>query len=283
MFKKVFQVIGLLVLVCISFMYTEKAMIVVREQDPLMIELNEKKELYYKAPINVYINGKDIIPGYEGIEVDIDSSYENMKKYGLYNESMLKFKNVVPNNSVNNIYDKYIVSGNKLKNSISLIFVVNKNDDISKVLEILEKNKTVATFFMDKQYIENNKDLIKKIVSLGNEVGHTNYNNDEELLFVNRTISNLSREFNYCYVNSYNDDVLNLCRAYSMHVIKPTVISGNNMIISIKKIIGSGTLFSFSINKNLNEELDHIITYVNQKGYTITTLSEHLSEKRLEK
>ena len=105
MIKKVFQVTGLLVLTCISFMYTEKAMIVVREQDPLMIELMEKKESHSIPAINAYIDGNDIIPGYEGIEVDIELSYEKMKKYGLYNENMLIFKNVSPEQSINKIYN----------------------------------------------------------------------------------------------------------------------------------------------------------------------------------
>lgn len=283
MFKKLFQIIGLMVLVCVSFIYTEKAMIVVREQDPLMIELNEKKDLYYKSPINASINGKNIIPGYEGIEVDVGLSYENMKKYGLYNESMLKFNTVIPNKSINNIFDKYIVSGNKQKNSVSLIFVLNKNDDISKIVEILNKNKVNATFFMEKQYIESNKESLVKIISMGSDIGHLNYGSDEELLFSNKLVNSLGKKFEYCYTDKDNKDLLNLCSSYSMHIIKPIIVSGSNMTIQVKKSLDSGAIFSFNVNKNLVDELDHIITYIKQKGYTITVISEHLNEKRVEK
>ncbi len=281
--KKLFQLMGLIVLVCVSFIYTEKAMLVVREQDPLMIELNSKKDSYYKAPIQASIDGENIIPGYEGIEVDVGLSYENMKKYGLYNESMLKFNNVIPDKSVSNIFNKYIVSGNRQKNSVSLVFFVNKNDDITKIVEILNRNNVNATFFVEKQYIESNKEMLKSLVSSGNEVGHTNYSSDEDLLFSNKLVSSLGREFNYCYTDKNNKDLLKLCSSYSMHVVKPVVIGSNNITIQVKKSLDSGVIFGFNINKGLNEELDHIITYIKQKGYTISVISEHLNEKRLEK
>lgn len=277
MIKKVFQVTGLLVLTCISFMYTEKAMIVVREQDPLMIELMEKKESHSIPAINAYIDGNDIIPGYEGIEVDIELSYEKMKKYGLYNENMLIFKNVLPEQSINKIYNKYIVAGNKSKNMVSLVFNISKNDDIRKIKEILRKNNVVATFFFDKEYIEKNKEIIDELVSLGNEVGHKNYSNDEEMIYSNRL---LDKKQSYCYLEKYNEDMIKLCNNYSMHAVKPTIVNDS---ISLKKNLSSGSIIGMKASKQINNELDHIIIYIKQKGLTLATLSDHLNEKRLEK
>ncbi len=277
MIKKVFQVTGLLALTCISFMYTEKAMIVVREQDPLMIELMEKKESHSIPAINAYIDGNDIIPGYEGIEVDIELSYEKMKKYGLYNENMLIFKNVSPEQSINKIYNKYIVAGNKSKNMVSLVFNISKNDDIRKIKEILRKNNVVATFFFDKEYIEKNKEIIDELVSLGNEVGHKNYSNDEAMIYSNRL---LDKKQSYCYLEKYNEDMIKLCNNYSMHAVKPTIVNDS---ISLKKNLSSGSIIGMKASKQINNELDHIIIYIKQKGLTLATLSDHLNEKRLEK
>ncbi len=277
MIKKVFQVTGLLVLTCISFMYTEKAMIVVREQDPLMIELMEKKESHSIPAINAYIDGNDIIPGYEGIEVDVELSYEKMKKYGLYNENMLIFKNVSPEQSINKIYNKYIVAGNKSKNMVSLVFNISKNDDIRKIKEILRKNNVVATFFFDKEYIEKNKEIIDELVYLGNEVGHKNYSNDEEMIYSNRL---LDKKQSYCYLEKYNEDMIKLCNNYSMHAVKPTIVNDS---ISLKKNLSSGSIIGMKASKQINNELDHIIIYIKQKGLTLATLSDHLNEKRLEK
>lgn len=280
MIKNFFKFTGLLVLVCVSFFYTEKAMVVIREQDPLMIEIMEKKDSYYKDAIPASIKNKDIIPGYRGIEVDINASYENMKKYGIYNEGMLKYKSVIPSTSIDNIFDKYIISGNKVKNSISLVFNVTSSDDISKIVEILGANDVLATFFFDKEYIESNKDFIKELYSLGHDIGHTSYLNPEEISYVNRLLSNNKvKSIDYCYAEDYDDDLLNTCKTSSMHAVKPTIINSNNMTISLKKEIDSGSILSIPINKNTNERLDHMIKTIKQKGYKLITISKHLTEK----
>ena len=251
MIKNFFKLAGLLVLVCVSFFYTEKAMVVIREQDPLMIEIMEKKDSYYKEAIPASINNKDIIPGYRGVEVDVNASYENMKKYGIYNEGMLKYKSVIPSTSIENIFDKYIVSGNKLKNSISLVFKVSVSDDI-----------------------------IKELYSSGHDIGHTSYLSSEEISYVNRLLSNNRiKNIDYCYTEDYDDTLLNTCKASSMHVVKPTIINSNNIALSLKKEIDSGSIISIPINKSTNERLDHIIKTIKQKGYKITTISQHLTEK----
>lgn len=280
MIKNFFKLAGLLVLVCVSFFYTEKAMVVIREQDPLMIEIMEKKDSYYKEAIPASINNKDIIPGYRGVEVDVNASYENMKKYGIYNEGMLKYKSVIPSTSIENIFDKYIVSGNKLKNSISLVFKVSVSDDITKIVEVLNSNDALATFFFDKEYIESNKDIIKELYSSGHDIGHTSYLSSEEISYVNRLLSNNRiKNIDYCYTEDYDDTLLNTCKASSMHVVKPTIINSNNIALSLKKEIDSGSIISIPINKSTNERLDHIIKTIKQKGYKITTISQHLTEK----
>ena len=200
-----------------------------------------------------------------------------MKKYGLYNENMLIFKNVSPEQSINKIYNKYIVAGNKSKNMVSLVFNISKNDDIRKIKEILRKNNVVATFFFDKEYIEKNKEIIDELVSLGNEVGHKNYLNDEEMIYSNRLID---KKQSYCYLEKYNEDMIKLCNNYSMHAVKPIIVNDS---ISLKKNLSSGSIIGMKASKQINNELDHIIIYIKQKGLTLATLSDHLNEKRLEK
>ena len=200
-----------------------------------------------------------------------------MKKYGLYNENMLIFKNVSPEQSINKIYNKYIIAGNKSKNMVSLVFNISKNDNIRKIKEILRKNNVVATFFFDKEYIEKNKEIIDELVSLGNEVGHKNYSNDEEMIYSNRL---LDKKQSYCYLEKYNEDMIKLCNNYSMHAVKPTIVNDS---ISLKRNLSSGSIIGMKVSKQINNELDHIIIYIKQKGLTLATLSDHLNEKRLEK
>lgn len=278
--NKIFKFIGLMCLMCISFIYTEKSAQVVREKDPIMLQIEENKEVLKSNSIDANIDGKNIVPGYYGMEVNVSESYENMKKYGLYNETMMKFKDIKPNVSIEDIYDKYIVGGNKSKNAVSFILKVDENTNIDKILEILERTNTTATFFMDYNFIEKNTDLIDKIRNLGCEIEHINYE-EEEIVQVNKSLSKLDITPKYCYADNYNDNIINTCKMYSMHTIKPQTLS--NITTNIKKLITPGAIINIKVSKELYQSLEYIISYTYQKGLNILTLDEHLSEKRLEK
>ena len=58
-------------------------------------------------------------------EVDVNKSYEKMKRLGEYNNNLLVFINDLPDISLKDNYDKYIISGNKDKTSI-LEFLIKK-------------------------------------------------------------------------------------------------------------------------------------------------------------
>ena len=275
--KKVLQYLGLIVLVIVSFIYTEKSIQVVRQKDPIMIEIEKHKKNYKIDSIDAVIDNENIIPGCYGKEVDIEESYENMKKYGLYNETMFKFKNIKPNKSIEDIYDKYIIKGNKSKNAISLIFKVDNNTKLDKVVEVLENTNTKATFFMDVNYIKDNPIIINKLTQLGNEIEHLNYN-EEEISNSNKIVSKIDKNSNFCYTENNNDMILNTCKMYMMHTVKPIVLN-NNMNIEIRENLDSGSLISLKVNRELNYSLEYMITYIKQKGYKIIRLDEHVDEK----
>jgi hypothetical protein len=76
MLKKFFQIVGFIFLIGFSFFYTEKATTVIREHDPIMIELENISSNYKVDSINaVLIEDKYIIPGYNGVIIDINKSY----------------------------------------------------------------------------------------------------------------------------------------------------------------------------------------------------------------
>ena len=50
--------------------------------------------------------------------------------------------------------NKYIISGNKSKNMVSLIFIVSGNTNIDKVLSIVENKDVKVNFFVDGSWVE---------------------------------------------------------------------------------------------------------------------------------
>lgn len=64
--KKYFQIIGIISLVCFSFMFTEKTALMVRNSDSLMQTIKENEAQYEVKSINASIEGNTIIPGIGG-------------------------------------------------------------------------------------------------------------------------------------------------------------------------------------------------------------------------
>ena len=149
--KKLFQIIGIISLMGISFFYTEKTVSVVKEYDDIMITLKNNQNKYNKIYENAIINKDTIIPGISGSKVDLNKSYSKMKRYGKYNESLIVIKKIKPKISIDN-NKKCIISGNKKIKNISLVFI----GDIDNIINILDKKNVKGNFIVSNDWIENN-------------------------------------------------------------------------------------------------------------------------------
>jgi peptidoglycan-N-acetylglucosamine deacetylase len=285
--RRLFEILGIVFLICFSFIYTEKSINVVREQDPLMQKIVDNQYKYNVPAVDVkIINKVEIIPGYNGSSVDIYKSYTNMKKIGKYDIDLFKFKEEVPKKSINNIYDKYITNGNNQKKSIALVFNIasdSKSDNVVKIIDILKKQRVNATFFLDSKWLEDNTNILIDMVRNSNEIASLGYDgkyNKDSLVWYNNFIETITNiKIKYCYVDHIDNDVLDLCKAYKMHTIKPKINITNFPFNNIKNNIDNGSIINININNEVVKELDTIISFIRYKGYKINILREHLSEK----
>lgn len=280
--KNIIQYIGLTILILFSFFYTENTVTTIKQQDPLMIELEERKDEYSISALDARIIDMKIIPGVKGCEVDVEKSYYNIKRLGKFNPNLLEYTITMPENKLENNYDKYIISGNKVKNSVSLIFKVKEKSNIDNIIKILDNKKIKGTFFIDGKYIENNIDKITSLINSGHEILNYGYDNeyDKDLIVWN---NNLIERINYnnpkfCYVEKEDINVLNMCANNKMKTILPNLIIEKNPLIEVKANVSKGSLVSFNVNKTLEKELNLVINYVLQKGYNIELVSKHLEE-----
>ncbi|MBQ7140563.1 MAG: polysaccharide deacetylase family protein [Bacilli bacterium] len=285
MFKNTVKFCGLMILTLFSFFYTEKTVSTIKNQDPLMMELNMIKDEYKVDAHDVIKEENNIIPGMIGCEVDVDKSYTNLKRLGTFNSNLLVYKDIFPDQMLDNHYDKYIIKGNKEKNMVTLIFKVKYDTKIDNIVKILKNKKVKATFFIDGKYIENNIEKVKYLIKNNHEVLNYGYDNkyDKDLIAWN---NNLIDRINYnnpkfCYTEEENYDILTLCGVNKMHTIIPSLIVKNNPLTEVKSGIEKGSLISFNINLQTEKELNLVINYINQKGYTIDVLSKHLKEEKL--
>ena len=127
--KKILNMIGICLLTAFSFYYTNKMVELSKSKDPIMVEINNSKENFVFNAIDAVISNNYIIPGLNGIKVDVESSYYKMIELGEYNANLytlfLKCQNSIKDN-----YDKFIINGNKNKKEIVIVFKVNETINI---------------------------------------------------------------------------------------------------------------------------------------------------------
>lgn len=282
-YKRYASYLGVFVLVCFSFFYTEKAVDIIRKNDPVMKQIQLEASKYEIDPVNAIIMGDEIMPGTNGKRVNIEKSYQDMKKINQYRSSMLVFDEILPDIPLLNQYDKYVVRGNTSLSQVSLIFKVEDMNYLEEVVDILKEKKVVATFFMDGEFVKNHMDFVESLSKSGYEIENLGYQGSysEKFDWTNNMITSLTRKKpSYCYTDYKDSKVLDLCKMNSMYTIKPTVSPSSYPFLSVKKNLDNGNLFSFHLNETTVKELPSIISYIKQKGYDIVTIRELISESR---
>lgn len=279
MIKKLIRVFLILLLSVFSFYYTNKSIELVREQDPIMKTIRSTSDKYNVKAVNAEIKDNTIIPGISGKEINYIETYTKMKQYGMYNEIMTTLKNVEPTISVEDYYDKYIVSGNKIKRSIALVFKIEKKTP-KEIISILNKNKVKSTFFIDGKYLENNSKDIKLMTN--HELELLSYSSGyDEIYFASSKDyleSLTNRKLKYCYGEYDKEEVINLCQKLKLHTIIPTIKINNSLLKEIKNELTNSAIISIPISENTKQELDTTIKYIKSRGYTLEKLEDLLNE-----
>lgn len=274
--------IGFISLICFTFFYTNKISTVIKENDDILKQINDIKDQYKIEAIDAVIDGYTIIPGVTGKEIDVKKSYKKMKSIDKFNPQLLVYKSIKPNISVNKVYDKYIISGSKSKKEVSLIFLLKENENIDQILNILDKYNIKASFFTTIDWFENNNELITKLINenhvVGNLLSESNYLKSN-ISWMNAIVTKIEKQDNtYCFVESKNDELLNICKLNKSYTIMPTISVSNNPLIEIKQNLKNGSIISLNVNDNVITQLPLIIEYINSKGLDIVTINDIIDE-----
>lgn len=269
---KPIKLIGLICLICFTFIYTEKTIDISIEQDEIMMELNNKQSKYNIEPKNAIIKNNTIIPGHVGKHIDINSSYKQMKKLGYFEESLIIYKDTYPEISIHNNYNKYIIQGNTLNKNIALIYIIN-NNTLDDVINIIKTKNIKINFFIDSNTLNNNINIIDKlknyeIYNYGNYGKYTK----ENIIITNNIINNKSNNNSiYCLFLKEDTSSINTCAESKMLSIMPSINGNYNQI---KNNLKNGSIILI----NNTKELSNIIEYIKSKGYIIDTLSNIIKE-----
>lgn len=245
--KKNFEYIACFALIIFSFYFTDRISLLVASKSDLMEEIKMVSASFYKEAVDAKINTKDntIVPGAYGKEVNEEESYISMKEFGIFNKEHLVYNIIKPKYSLYDNKEKYIISGNPSKRSVSLII-----DDNTSVSAYLRAQKI--------EFDEIIKD--KSIESFGEVIsGENNVYSKEKLCIYN-----------------YSD--MSDCKNKGYYIIKPSLELNSTNIITIKDQVKPGVLILISNSASV-EHVKALLREIKYKDLDIIYVSKLISEK----
>ena len=264
------KVIGVLLLAGFSFFYTNRVSNIIKENDPIMSNINKNKEEMLVSKIDRIVMNDEYITGINGCVVDEKESYNKMKNMGEYKEELL----VMKEDKIEENEEKYIIGGNKEKRNVSII-LLNIND---KLTSYFKENHILINYYLDGKFIDDNIDKLIKISKYSNIYNYGRNNNyiSKYLVYDNTVINtNFNNDSTYCLFKEKNSDGLKLCNSYKMKSIKSDFIK-ENILTYTKENLTNGKILVFD-SKNI-EEIKVSIKYILSKGYNIVSIDELLDE-----
>lgn len=197
-----------------------------------------------------------------------------------------------------NSYSPYY-NGNKGKNNISLMFNVYMGTEfIDDILDKLDKGNAKATFFVGGSWAIKNNDIVLKIYNQGHEIANHGYwhkdhkllsaqKNKEEIYLTHQVIKNIINYEMTLFAppsGSFGDNTLKIAQELGYKTImwtKDTIDwrdKDTNLIYSRAiKNPKNGDLILMHPTECTVKALFDIISFYNNQGYKLTTVSENIS------
>ncbi len=282
------------------------SVVVSQNIDSLYLEIESKASEYEVSPQNAVVDKVwKATPGYNGLKVDINASFKNMNQGGYFDPKYLIFKESPPSIHLKDLPAEPIYRGHPDKQMVA--FIVNVawgNDYLPVMLETLKKHKVTATFFLEGRWVKNNPDLAKMIVDAGHEVGNHSYTHPnlktltiplirEELTKTNNVIEATTSKKPEWFAppsGSFRQDVVDIALELNMRTIlwsvdtidwqKPTP---DVLINRVMTKIHPGAIILMHPTSSTANSLDVLITKIKEKQYKFGSVTNLLSEKRIDK
>ncbi|CAM3988789.1 polysaccharide deacetylase family protein [Lederbergia lenta] len=244
------------------------------------------------------------IPGYNGMEVNIQSSYKKMKANGKFDKSKIVFNQISPNIHLKDLPPEPIYRGNPEKPMVSLLInVAWGNEYIPTILQTLKDHRVKATFFFDGSWVKKNPKLAMMIDKEGHEIGNHAYSHPdlqqrskadtlEEIKKTNDIIeATLGKKTKWFAPpsGSFNQNTIQVAHDLDMKTILWTVDTvdwrkpeTSEMVSRVVSKVENGSMVLMHPTKPVAEGLKTMITEIKAKELRIGTVSDLMSEKRVE-
>jgi probable sporulation protein (polysaccharide deacetylase family) len=275
-----------------------------KQKNALYSEIEEKAQDYEVAAQDAKIDKVwKAQPGLNGLKVNVEKSYENMKKNGVFDEKKLVMDQVSPKVHLSDLPPSPIYRGHPEKPMASfLINVAWGNEHIPGMLETLKKHGVQATFFLEGRWVKENPSMAKMIVDAGHEVGNHSFTHPnmktlgadavrEQLVKTNEVIEAITGNDVVWFAppsGSYRDEVVTIAHDLRLGTIMWSVDTidwqrpePNVLINRVMGKIHPGAMILMHPTPSTAQALETLIISIKEKGLELGSVSSLLSEERI--
>ncbi len=144
-----------------------------KQEDDLLIKIRSLAQKYEVKPQDARMDSIwKAIPGYNGLKVDVNASYQEMRENGKFDKKRLVYHQVSPNKHLTDLEPAPLYRAHPDKPVVSLLInVAWGNEYLQDILATLKEQHVKATFFLEGRWTKNNPELAKMIVEEGHEIG----------------------------------------------------------------------------------------------------------------
>lgn len=284
----------------------EVARPVSKEEDTVRLQIEEWRRTRERPPVNARIDTvwKSVVPGYNGLQVDVEASIRNMAEYAEISPEKLVYREVSPAVTMEKLGIYPIYRGNEQKPAVS--FMVNVawgNEHLDRILNTLDQYQVKTTFFLDGSWVKKYPDLAKKIAARGHEIGNHAYSHPDmsklsperirqeigkTQAIIKQTIGATPRLF-APPSGAFQESVVKIAKQeFNMNTIlwtadtvdwrKPPV---DQMVARVGGKLENGVLVLMHPTQPSAQGLEQMLKIAKQKGLRPTTVSEVIAETRL--
>lgn len=274
-----------------------------KSEDALYQKIKSKSSKYKEPPQNAYIDRVwKKTPGRNGIRVNIEKSYEQMKEAGEFTKSQLVYEQIPPEITLDELPAAPIYRGHPEKNMVAFLINVSWGTEyIPSILNILKEHNVKATFFIEGKWARENPDMVKMINEQGHVIGNHAYNHPdmarlskqeikEQITRTNEIIRGITGDTLKWFAppsGSFNDQVVKTADNLNMETVLWTVdtIDWKNPTVSVMmnrvmNNIHPGATLLMHPTAPIAKGLDDLIVTIRDKGYRIGTITSLMSSKR---
>lgn len=266
-------------------------------------EIKQKSLALEEDPQDAYIDRVwKKTPGRNGLKVDIEKSYEKMKKDNKFNESLIVYKHDPPKTSLKDLPPAPIYRGHPEKDMVAFLINVSwGTEHIPDILKILNENNIKATFFVEGKWAKEHASMVKMIDEQGHLIGNHAYSHPdmqhlssheihEEIHQTNNVIKAIIEKTPTLLAppsGSFKDEVVEVAHELNMETILWTVdtIDWKNPSVSvmINRVVDNihpGAMILMHPTLPIVKGLDLMIKEIKELEYRINTVDLLLSEDR---